>query len=91
VRWNIDPKEVIKDIKDHNNVDTQDGVDELLCNKLRTLDSTVPDGYKFDKKSGYLDEAVGIAITGVVFYNGMASSNIDLIYPAPFGSVEDVS
>ena len=91
MRWNIDPKEVIKDVKSHNDVKTQDGVNDLLCNKLRTLDSSVPAGYKFDKKSGYLDEAIGISITGVVFYNGMAAENIDLVYPAPFGKVKDIS
>ena len=61
----------------------------MICDEQRTADESVPLAYGFEKVSGHLETAVGVSITGAVYWNGIGPGDIDPVYPTSYKNFSD--
>lgn len=75
-----------------NDVSTQDDVDSLICNILRSADSNIPSASNYVLNSGTAQNtAWGIAVTGMLMFSAASAEGVDPFYPAVYGTVTDAS
>ena len=70
---------------------TQDDVDSLVCNIMRSKDDNIPkaSGYAKTTNSDSLNTAWGVATTGSLLFSSISGEGVDPFYPAKYGSVTD--
>ena len=78
------------DVQDDANVTTQDDVNSLICNILRSADSNIPAESNYVKNSGSAkNTAWGISTTGLLMFSSASAEGVDPFYPSIYGDVTD--
>lgn len=63
-------------------IGNQTDLDPAICFQNNTADSMIPVNYFYNSiGNASMDNIVGIAINGVPLYNGLSTSNVDMLYP----------
>lgn len=71
-------------------VSTQDEVDSLICNILRSSDSNIPGESNYVKNSGAsTNTAWGVATSGLLMFSSASAEGVDPFYPTAYGEVTD--
>lgn len=70
---------------------TQDDVDALVCNIMRSKDTNIPAAseYKLTSDSDNMATAWGVATTGSLLFSSISGEGVDPFYPAKYGKVTD--
>ena len=76
--WNVPPQEL------RNVAEDQTQLNEVVCNHEKSKDSKIPSDYNFVKTSGDIDQVVGIATTGTVFFHSVNPLNMDPVFPTEY-------
>ena len=67
-------------------VNTQEDVNSLICNIMRSQDSSIPTESEYTNTSGEnIATAWGMSTLGMMIYNGISGEDTDPFYPAVYG------
>ena len=69
----------------YNSPTTQTDVTSLICDISKSADSLIPSaaGYSVTSGASSVGTAVGVALSGVLMFNGMSANNVDPFFPSP--------
>lgn len=65
--------------------DTQNDLNDLICNIMRSQDKHVPSVTEFKNHGDAMHTGWGIFNTGTVVFNGISGEGVDPFYPEVFG------
>ena len=71
------------------NPTTQDELNELICNIMRSSDNSIPTDVEYTNNGGNLATSWGISTSGVAYFNGISGEDVDPFYPAAYGKCTD--
>ena len=67
-------------------VNTQEDVNSLICNIMRSQDTSIPSEAEYTNTSGEnINTAWGMSTSGMMIYNGISGEDTDPFYPAAYG------
>ena len=71
---------------------SQDDVNALLCNIMRSHSNSIPKetAFKANEGESKMHTAWGVAVTGAMIFNGISGEGVDPYYPAKYGRVTDL-
>lgn len=73
-------------------VNSQDDVNSLICNIMRSQDSSIPAEAEYTNISGTnIATAWGIGTSGMLIFNGIAGTDTDPFYPAVYGKCNNAA
>lgn len=75
----------------YHNPQTQDEVDELICNIMRSDDDLIDNSLDYNRMGSKYSTAWGVSVSGVSLYNGVSLFQVDPFYPTVYGSCEVAS
>ena len=78
-------------LQNNNNVASQNDVNSLVCNIMRSADSNIPSSAGYQNRGQAQNTVWGVAKTGTLIMSGLSIEGVDPFYPAAYGSVTDPS
>lgn len=66
-------------------VNTQDDVNSLICNLMRSSTTNLPDNAEFTNTGKNSNTAWGVSTSGILIYNGLSAELVDPFYPSVYG------
>ena len=86
VKWLVTAED-----QDASSPTTQDDVDSLVCNIMRSKDSNIPSisSYTLTSDSDTINTAWGVATTGSLLFSSLSGEGVDPFYPSVYGTVTD--
>lgn len=77
-------------VQQQNVANSQDEVDSLLCNIMRSRDANIPRKADYENNGESFNTGWGIATSGVQIFNAISAMGVDPFYPAKYGTVTDL-
>ena len=69
---------------------SQNELDTMICDIMRSKDDKIPRNVEYVKYGREnINTAWGVAVTGVMLFNGISGEGVDPFYPAKYGRVTD--
>ena len=73
-------------------VNTQEDVNSLICNIMRSQDTSIPDEAEYTNISGAnINTSWGMSTSGMMIYNSISGEDTDPFYPAAYGKCKVAS